>query len=124
MLRTRTWIVILLAFALAMALLSALLLTKRGEGSVVRIIQDGKVIEEIDLSKVLSEYSFTVEAPGGGYNIITVQPGRIRVSEADCPDQICVGQGWLSDRAAPIVCMPHKLMIMLKGEGETDAVSK
>ncbi len=124
MIRTRTWIVILLAFALAMALLSALLYAKRGEGSVVQIVQDGKVLEEIDLSKVYEEYSFTVEAPGGGYNLVTVQPGRIRVSEADCPDQICVGQGWLSDRAAPIVCMPHKLMIMLKGEGETDAVSK
>ena len=44
-----------------------------------------------------------------------VRAGAIRVSEADCPDKICVGMGWLTDGAFPIVCLPHRLMIRLKG---------
>lgn len=124
MIRTRTWIVILAALAAFLALLSFFSLTAKKEGKTVQILQDGVVIEEIDLSVVTSERSFTVEWTGGGSNLITVQPGRIRVTEADCPDQVCVDQGWLSDQAAPIVCMPHRLMIRIKDSGGPDAVSQ
>lgn len=124
MIRTRTWIVILAALAAFLALLSFFSLTAKKEGKTVQILQDGVVIEEIDLSAVTSERSFTVEWTGRGSNLITVQPGRIRVTEADCPDQVCVDQGWLSDQAAPIVCMPHRLMIRIKDSGGPDAVSQ
>ena len=60
------------------------------EGAVVQIVQDGTVIREIDLSRVARAYSFEVESADGGRNTILVEPGRICVSEADCPDQICV----------------------------------
>ena len=124
MIRTRTWIVILAALAAVLALLSFFSLTAKKEGKTVQILQDGVVVEEIDLSAVTSERSFTIEWTGGGSNLITVQPGRIRVTEADCPDRVCVGLGWLSDQAAPIVCMPHRLMIRIKDSGGPDAVSQ
>ncbi|MBQ5437792.1 MAG: NusG domain II-containing protein [Firmicutes bacterium] len=124
MIRTRTWIVILAALAAVLALLSFFSLTAKKEGKTVQILQDGVVIEEIDLSAVTSERSFTIEWTRGGSNLITVQPGRIRVTEADCPDRVCVDQGWLSDQAAPIVCMPHRLMIRIKDGGGPDAVSQ
>ena len=53
-----------------------------------------------------------------------VRPGAIRVSEADCPDKICVGMGWLTDGAAPIVCLPHRLMIRRRGAGAADAAAQ
>ena len=62
-------------------------------------------------------FSFTV-AWEGGYNVVEVERGRIRVAEANCPDQICVRQGWLSNSAAPIACLPHKLVIRLEGGEE------
>ena len=41
--------------------------------------------------------------------------------EADCPDQVCVRQGWVQDRTVPIVCLPHRLVIeIVGGEGELD----
>ena len=46
-----------------------------------------------------------------------MEKGRIRVSKADCPDQICANQGWISDGAVPIICLPHKLMIEIVGGG-------
>ena len=64
-----------------------------------------------------------VEDSDGGYNIVEVEPGRIRVSEADCPDQVCVRQGWIATSAAPVVCLPHGLVIEITGgESEVDAV--
>ncbi len=122
MLKTRTWIALFAVLALLLALLSLLLYRQRGEGTVAEILQDGAVIREIDLSRVLREESFRVEWEGG-YNIVTLRPGAICVSGADCPDQICVHMGWLRSEAAPIVCLPHRLMIRLKG-GAADAESQ
>ncbi len=114
MIKTKTWVIIIAVAAIILGALSAFLLTRRTDGNVAQIVQDGVVIREIDLSKVTREYSFTVEWEDGGHNVVTVRPGRICVSEADCPDHVCMEQGWLSDQASPIVCMPHRLMIRLK----------
>ncbi len=120
MLKTKTWIALFAALALVFAALSFFLLRQRGEGTTVEILQDGLLLREIDLSKVTAEERFRVEWEGG-YNLITVRPGAIRVSEADCPDRICVGMGWLTDGAAPVVCLPHRLMIRLKETDTADA---
>ena len=114
MFKTRTWIILIASVALLLIALSAFLLTSRSEGTVVQVIQDGTVLQEIDLSRVREPYSFEVEAPDGGVNRIEVEPGRIRVADADCPDRICVSQGWLSDQSVPIVCLPHRLIIKLR----------
>lgn len=126
MLKTRTWIAIIAVAAVVLTVLSWVLLTSRKSGTVVRVIQDGAVLQEIDLSRVTREYSFDVESADGGHNTVLVQPGRICVSEADCPDQICVAQGWLENQALPIVCMPHGLIITVADPSgvELDAVSK
>ena len=126
MLKTRTWIAIIAAAAVVLAAVSLMLLTSRKAGTVVQVIQDGTVVKEIDLSRVKKEYSFELESAGGGHNTVLVQPGRICVSEADCPDQICVQQGWLENQALPIVCMPHGLIITVADPAgqDVDAVSK
>ncbi len=124
LLSSRSWALIIAAAAVILAIVSRLLLSAPSEGSTAEILQDGAVIREIDLSRVAREYSFEIEAPSGGSNTVLVQPGRICVLDADCPDRICVDQGWLSDRSAPIVCMPHRLVIRLKGSSGIDAVAK
>ena len=123
MLKTKTWIALFAVLAAILALLSFLLLRQREEGTKVEILQDGAVIREIDLSRIAEEESFRVEW-AGGYNLVEVRPGAIRVSEADCPDRICVGMGWLTDGAAPIVCLPHRLMLRRKGAGAADAAAQ
>ncbi len=124
MLKTRTWIALVCAAALISGVLSLRLLTGRREGTVVEVTQDGAVIREIDLSRVSAEYAFTVTCPDGGENTILVQPGRVCVSAADCPDQVCVRQGWLSNQATPVVCLPHRLILRVRGSSDVDGVSK
>ena len=102
--------VILAALALLVAGSAAfLLLRPKGEGHMARITLDGKVVEE--------PYTLTLEGPGGFSNTITVEKGRICVSQAGCPDQICVHQGYISDSTTPIVCLPNKLIIEITGGG-------
>ena len=113
MLKTRTWIILLSAVFLCALVLSFVLHQARSDGTTAQILLDGEVIRQIDLSHVDEPYSFTVMSPGGGTNRIEVEPGRIRVVEANCPDGICVSQGWLSNQSTPIVCLPHRLIIKL-----------
>ena len=124
--KTRFWVILLTAAAAFLALISWRLLSARTAAAVVQVEQDGRVLREIDLAAVVEEYRFTVDWPGGGSNTLLVQPGRICVEEADCPDGVCVRQGWLTDQTAPIVCLPHRLVIRALPSGGTlsDAVSQ
>ena len=126
MLKTRTWIVLIAVAAVVLAVASILLFKMKKSGTVVQVVQNGEVLQEIDLDRVTKEYRFVVESDDGGHNTVLVQPGRICVEEADCPDRICVQQGWLSDQALPIVCMPHALVITIKdtSTASVDAATK
>ena len=110
---TKFWVILIgLVLAVSVAV-SAVLLHSRTGGSVASVYQDGVCIKTIDLSAVDEPYSFTVTWKDGGYNTVSVERGRICVSAADCPDQICVRQGWISNRVAPVACLPHRLIIEL-----------
>ena len=85
-------------------------------GTTADILQKGTLLRTVSLQKNIA---FTVEAPNGGSNTITVRDGRICVSHATCPDQVCVKQGWVSTDAIPIVCLPNGLVIQIKG-GDRD----
>ena len=111
-LSSRFWAVLLAALVI-LALLAGLLVRQLGRGgTVARVYLDGELVRTIDLSQVEEGYTFSVDS-SAGTNTIQVEPGRIRVSRADCPDQVCVGQGWISTSAAPIVCLPHRLVIQI-----------
>ena len=107
----------LLLLVVAASMAAVLKPGQQEEERMARILQDGELREEIPLDKIGAAYSFVVE-DGGGRNTIQVERGRIRVSEANCPDQVCVGQGWISDGTVPIVCLPHGLVIEITGGGE------
>lgn len=112
---TKFWLILTGTLLLLSAAAGAFLWFGRGgEVQTALVYQDGVCIRTIDLSQVEEPYSFTVEWEDG-YNIVEVERGRIRVSEADCPDKVCVRRGWVSDRAAPIACLPHRLVIQLEG---------
>ena len=78
------------------------------------LYQDGRLLQTIPLDQVTETYRFTLDAANGGYNIIEVSPGGIAIAEADCPDQICVLQGRVTDSLLPITCLPHRLVIELQ----------
>lgn len=82
-------------------------------GKTVLISQDGKVLYTIDLSKVQEPYSITIPWEDG-YNMITITPETVYVSQADCDNQVCVHHGALESGGTPITCLPHRLIISWK----------
>ena len=95
------------------SLLGVVLVNRTTVAGTACIYSNGKLIRTIDLSTA-DEQTFTVESANGGYNVITVKDGSIGVTDADCPDKICVKTEPISDGIQPIVCMPHKLVIRIE----------
>ena len=110
------WIFVLGAVLLICA--AALFLQRRAPASYAHIYMDGVLVESVSLTAVPSPYSFSLES-SGGYNTVSVEEGRIRISDADCPDGSCVRQGWLGG-AIPIVCLPHRVVIKPDGGAPAD----
>lgn len=81
------------------------------------IIRDGEVLRSIDLRAV--EREETIKLDGQYKHVVLVEPGRIRFSEADCPDRICVRTGWLQDAGDTAACLPDKLIIKIQGRGNS-----
>ena len=115
------WVAIGLVLVVAAA--AALLFQSRSAPSpVARITRDGALLEEIPLDQVAAPYTITLE-DSLGTNLVQVERGRIRIAEADCPDQVCVNQGWISDGTVPVICLPHRLVIEIRGGGELDGAA-
>ena len=119
------WFWIAALGALVLISVAAMLLLERAPAGRANVYQDGVLVESINMSAVAEPYSFTVTG-AAGYNVITVESGLICVSDASCPDKLCVRQGWVGSNAIPIVCLPHRLVIRLELESsaypEVDAV--
>ena len=112
MISTKKWIVIIAAIFIAALAGTVLTLTGGNKGTVAQIVQDGTVIYTIDLSDVDDTEYITVEYEGRT-NTILIQPGRICVSDADCPDGVCVDTGWIPSGEKSIVCLPNHLVIRI-----------
>lgn len=83
---------------------------------IAQIVQDGQILQEIDLTRVESPYDLRIESPDGGYNLVHVEKGSICVSEADCPDRLCVKMGTITTDRFPVTCLPHRLVLRILTE--------
>ena len=116
--KTRTWI---LLFALVLLICGGLsvflLLPSGGEAAAhAQITSHGEIVATVDLSK---DQEFTINA-GDDYNVITVENGKIAVTEASCPDHYCMKRGYCNN-GTEIVCLPNRLVIKFLGAQEIDA---
>ena len=114
--KTRTWIGILLAVLIICAACS-LLFFRPGQAALsAEIYSGGKLVRTVSL---LQDQSFTVESPRGGFNTISVQDGKISVTQADCPDGYCMRRGYCNGGPS-IICLPNTLEIRFLAASEVD----
>jgi len=115
--KSKFW-ALLLASLLAGSIGLALLFVPRQPGVHAQILSGGVLIRTVDLR---TDQQFTVTTAQGGRNVITVQDGRLAVTEANCPDHICMDMGRRS--SGQIVCLPNRLVIRFQGRTQADAVT-
>ena len=121
---------IFLALVAAACLLYLLLIPRTYGGCIAEIYQDGRLLQSIPLAQVQESYTIEIINDNGCTNRIEVHTSGIGVIWADCPDQLCVHQGFSETPAIPIVCLPNRLVIRLRpesgkenGSDTTDAIT-
>lgn len=103
--------------AIAAIVFQMLFLKKEGAYALVQVQHEQ--LYRLDLQK---ETELTVES-GNGFNKIEVKDGAVIVTEADCPDKICVRTGYIRKTGEVIACLPHELTVTIAGaEAQEDAM--
>ena len=66
-----------------------------------------------------------IELPDGSYNMLEIKDGKADITEASCPDGICVNHRAVSKQSQSIVCLPNKVVVEIESgeEAELDAVT-
>ena len=89
-----------------------------GGEAVAVVTIDGSVFGKYPLSEDTKE---RIDLEDGSYNVLTVKDGYAEVTEASCPDQICVHHNHIRYSGETIVCLPNKLVVEIHG-GEDNGI--
>ena len=57
----------------------------------------------------------------GGSNVLVIENGEAWVSEADCPDKVCMHMGKISRNGEFIACLPNRLIVSIEGGEDSGA---
>ena len=110
--------IILILAALAVAAVLLLVVRRHGEAGSYAVV----MVRNTEMGR----YSLTFDgiyAINDGKNTIEIRDGKVRMTEADCPNHLCVRQGWISFSGQSIVCLPNELSVTITGaDGAADFI--
>ncbi len=69
--------------------------------------------------------SVEIQLEDGSYNRLEIKDGRADITEASCPDKICVDHRPVSRRGESLVCLPNKVVVEIVNgqEAEVDGMT-
>ncbi|MCY6370166.1 NusG domain II-containing protein [Clostridium ganghwense] len=79
----------------------------------------GNLYKKVILTKEMKKDRIDIKTELGE-NIIEIENGGVRIIDSDCPDQICVKDGFKDEPGDILVCLPHKVVVEIKGEKKSD----
>ena len=113
--KLRVDLILIAALLLLSGVLYLVLRAGRQEGGVAVVRVNGVETERHSLSV---NGTFPLN---GGSNILVIRDGQAWLSEANCPDLLCVRQGRVHYTGQVITCLPNRVTVTVEG-GESDGV--
>jgi hypothetical protein len=107
-------IVILLVVSFIPELIFGVILDKSYNNTYAEITIDGKFYKRIPLSVHRGQENMEIKT-NNGYNILIIKDNSIAIIDGDCKDKICIKSGYIKNVGESLICLPHKLMIEIKG---------
>lgn len=98
-------------------------LTQGNHGAQVKVTVDGDLYGTYSLNE---NQEIRIQKDGVITNVLVIKDGTADITEADCPDRLCVHQRAISKTKETIVCLPNKVVVEVAGseESELDSVAK
>lgn len=81
------------------------------------VLIDGEEYGSFPLSIDLTE---RIELKDGSYNVLVIADGKADITEASCPDGICVSHRAVSRQKQSITCLPNKLVVEIRNGEASD----
>lgn len=108
-------IALVLAGAIASVFLVPAALGGSGPAVVVTVEVDGELRERLPLTK---DAQAPIEA-GNGYCLLEIRGGLAKITESDCPKNLCVDQAAVGSAGGVIVCLPHRIVVSAEPSKQT-----
>ena len=114
-------IILLVVLSFIPELILGVFLKKEYNSKYAEITVSGKLYKNVPLSAHKGEDIIEVKTDQG-INVVSIKDDKVAIIEADCPDKICMGPGYINKVGESLVCLPHKVMVEIKGETSDDGV--
>lgn len=115
-LRTADVIIIAAVALVSLAMLATEALTGGGEGKLYAAVSRGDKTDRYPLGE-----DREVTVSNNGYTLtFVIKDGEVYVTEADCPDKVCVHSPPISKAGGRIVCVPAMIIIKIIKDGGSD----
>jgi len=111
--KKRDFILIGTILAVILIVFAVIQLTEK-DGAYVVVKVNGEEVARYSLSEN-GEYELN-----GGTNILRIEGGKAYLTDADCPDHLCVNQGKISKSGETITCLPNRLTVTVYSADEGD----
>lgn len=105
----------ILVLALAISLIFYMIQQASAGHTVARIVIDGVEVETIDLTTA-EDQTIDLQPLWGVPVILEVKNHQIRFASSDCPDQICVNDGFIDTELQMAVCMPNRTVVAIDSD--------
>ena len=66
------------------------------------------------------DIEFKIEGYEGGTNYLVIKDGEAYLTEASCPDLLCVHMGKISSQGQSIICLPNRVVVEIRDDNEND----
>ena len=99
--------------------------TNAKSGKQIEIYVDNELYKTYDID---DEDEIKIESEEG-YNVVKIHNHGAQITEASCPDKVCIHEGFITKPSESIVCLPNKVHIKIitddtNNYGEEDIISK
>lgn len=108
----------ILVLLLACTLVAGGIFLTRDEApaALVRIEWEGKTL----VYPLNVEKTTRLESKSGFNTLEITDQGQVYISDADCPDKLCISMGRISENGEYLACLPHRLFITITGKEEEE----
>lgn len=106
---------ILISVILVIILVSFLVVNLlKEDGAYVIVRVDGQEVARYSLAEN-GQYELN-----GGTNILRIENGKAFLTDANCPDHLCVKQGKIDESGETITCLPNRLTVTVYSSEKSD----
>lgn len=105
--KIRNDVILILIIVIVTVVSATLYFSFQKDGKNVSVIKNGETIATYSLQEKIS----VPIRNENNINVLVVENGMAYISQANCPDKICVNHRPVSKSGETIVCLPAKLVI-------------